>query len=190
METKTLPTRAEAWALLTSYTTKPGLLRHALAVEAALRAYAPRFQGDPDLWGLTGLLHDLDYERWPDPKDHPLRGAEILRAHGYPEELVYAVLTHASYLGYPRRSALDRALFACDELTGFLVAVALVMPHRSLREVELPSIKKKWKSKEFAKAVSREDVEAGARELGVDLDEHIAFVLRAMQAEAEALGLA
>jgi putative nucleotidyltransferase with HDIG domain len=172
------------------YTEKPGLLRHALAVEAAMRAYAPRFGGDPARWGLTGLLHDLDYERWPDPADHPRRGAEILRAAGYPEDVVYAILTHASYLGLPRRSAMDKALFAVDELTGLITAVALVMPQRALPAVELAHVKKKWKSRDFAKGVRREDIAAGAADLGIELDGHIAFVLEALKAVAGDLGLA
>jgi predicted hydrolase (HD superfamily) len=158
-------------------------------VEAAMRAYAGRFAGHPDLWGLTGLLHDLDYERWPDPADHPRRGAEILRENGYPEELVYAVLTHASYLGLPRRSPLDKALFAVDELTGLIRATALVMPGRSILAVTPAAVFKKWKSKDFAKGVRREDIEAGAADLGVPLEEHVATVLGAMQAIAAELGL-
>ena len=184
-----MPTRHEAWALLTEYTQKPGLLRHAQAVEAAMRFYAPLFGGDTKAWGLTGLLHDMDYERWPDPADHPQRGAEILRGHGYPEEIVYAILTHASYLGLPRRSAMDKGLFAVDELTGLISATAMVMPGKSLPAVTLPSVMKKWRSKEFAKGVSREDIEAGAADLGVPLEEHVQNVLTAMQGVAGALGL-
>jgi len=184
-----LPTRDAAWGLLTEYTQKPGLLRHAQAVEAAMRAYAPRFDGDVEAWGLAGLLHDLDYERWPDPADHPRRGAEILRGHGYPEDIVYAILTHAGYLGLPRRTAMDKALFAVDELTGLISATAMVMPGRSLPAVSLASVMKKWRSKEFAKGVSREDIEAGAGDLGVPLEEHVQFVLSAMQGVAGALGL-
>lgn len=184
-----LPTRDQAWALLTEYTQKPGLLRHAQAVEAAMRAYAPRFGGDTEAWGLTGLLHDLDYERWPDPADHPQRGAAILRAHGYPEEIVYAILTHASYLDLPRNAPMDKALFAVDELTGLISATAMVMPGKALPAVTLPSIMKKWRSKEFAKGVSREDIETGAADLGVPLEEHVQNVLTAMQGVAGALGL-
>ncbi len=185
-----LPTREDAWRLLNAYTTKPGLLRHAQSVEAAMRAYAPRFGGDPERWGLVGLLHDMDYERWPDPADHPQRGAEILRAAGYPEDVIYAILTHASYLSLPRKSPMDKALFAVDELSGLITAVAMVMPGRSLLAVELSSVKKKWKSKEFAKGVSREDIAAGAADLGVELDAHIALVLEALQSIAAELGLA
>lgn len=185
-----LPARAEAWRLLTTYTEKPGLLRHAQAVEAAMRAYAPRFGGEEARWGLVGLLHDLDYERWPDPADHPRRGAEILRAHGYPEDVVYAILTHASYLGLPRRSPMDKALFAVDELTGLITATAMVTPGRSLAAVTVGSIQRKWKSKEFAKGVSREDILAGAADLDVTLEAHLAFVLAALQGVAGDLGLA
>ena len=184
-----LPSREAAWNLLSEYTQKPGLLRHALAVEAAMRAYAPRFGGDVEAWGLTGLLHDMDYERWPDPADHPQRGAEILRGHGYPEEIVYAILTHASYLGLPRRSPMDKALFAVDELTGLISATAMVMPDKNLHAVTLASVMKKWKSKEFAKGVRREDITSGAEDLGVPLEEHVENVLRAMQGAAGALGL-
>jgi len=184
-----LPTRDSAWELLCTYTAKPGLRRHALAVEAALRGYAPRFGGDVEAWGLTGLMHDLDYERWPDPADHPRRGAEILRAAGYPEEIVYAILTHASYLGLPRRSPLDRALFACDELTGLISATALVMPGRSLPAVTVAGVMRKWRSREFAKGVSRSDIEEGAAALGVPLEEHVQAVLQAMQGVSAALGL-
>ncbi len=185
-----LPSREQAWELLQNYTQKPGLLRHALAVEAAMRAYAARLGGDPEAWGLTGLLHDLDYERWPDPRDHPMRGAEILRAAGYPEEIVYAILTHASYLGLPRRSPMDKALFAVDELTGLITATAMVMPDRNLGSVTLAGVMKKWRSREFAKGVSREDISAGAADLGVPLEEHVQTVLQALQDAAPALGLA
>lgn len=184
-----LPSRHAAWQLLTEYTTKPGLLRHAQAVEAAMRAYALRFDGDPERWGLTGLLHDLDYERWPDPADHPRRGAEILRAHGYPEDVVYAILTHAEYLGLPRKSPMDKALFAVDELTGLITATAMVMPAKSLATVSLDGVLKKWRSKDFAKGVRREDIAAGASDLGVALETHIAFVLVALQGVAADLGL-
>ncbi len=185
-----LPSREQGWELLQNYTQKPGLLRHALAVEAAMRAYAARLGGDPEAWGLTGLLHDLDYERWPDPRDHPMRGAEILRAAGYPEEIVYAILTHASYLGLPRRSPMDKALFAVDELTGLITATAMVMPDRNLGRVTLAGVMKKWRSREFAKGVSREDISAGAADLGVPLEEHVQTVLQALQDAAPALGLA
>jgi len=188
--------RQTAWELLNEYTKNPNLIKHARAVEAALRAYARKFGEDEELWGLVGLLHDFDYEgrEWTDgcsPEAvHPYWGARRLRGQGYPEEVVYAILSHADYLpDYPRRSLLDKSLFAVDELTGFLVAVALVRPDKSLHSVEVKSVKKKLKDKAFAAAVSREDIRAGAAELGVDLDEHIAFVLEAMRGMADELGL-
>ena len=177
-----LPTRDEAWTLLNEYTTKPGLVTHALAVEAVLRAYARRLGGDVEAWGLVGLLHDFDYERWPTPQDHPFRGAEILEARGYPEWFRRAILSHANYSGVSREAPLEHALFACDELCGFLVACALVTQDRTLGSVRVESVRKKLKSKGFAASVSREDIASGASALGVDLDEHIGFVLDAMRA--------
>lgn len=184
-----LPSRAEAWSLLCEYTQKPGLLRHAQAVEAAMRAYAPRFAGDPEAWGLAGLLHDLDYERWPDPQDHPLRGAEILRAAGYPEDVIHAILCHATYLGVPREAPMDRALFAVDELTGLIAATAMVQPGRDIRAVTVAGVMRKWRSRDFARGCNREEIAAGAQDLGVPLEEHVATVLSAMQGAAAALGL-
>jgi putative nucleotidyltransferase with HDIG domain len=184
-----LPARAEAWRLLGEYTTKPGLLTHALAVEAAMRAYARRLGGDEEAWGLVGLLHDFDYERWPTPADHPFRGAEILARHGYPEWFRRAILSHASDSGVPRQTPLEHALFGCDELCGFLVACALVTPERALESVRVDSVRKKLRSKGFAASVSRDDIAAGAAELGLDLDEHIGFVLDALCAASGALGL-
>jgi putative nucleotidyltransferase with HDIG domain len=185
-----LPTRQEAWELLNEYTKKPGLIKHALAVEAGMRAYAPRFGGDPERWGLVGLLHDFDYERWPTIPDHPLNGSRILAEKGYPEDVIYAIKTHASELGLPRRSPMDKALFACDELSGLITAVALVMPGRSLAAVTVAAVRKKMKDKTFARGVNREDVVNGAAELGVDLDEHIAFLIEALRGVAGELGLA
>ena len=185
-----LPSRESAWSLLTEYTEKPGLRGHALAVEAAMRAYARRLGGDEHAWGLLGLLHDFDYERWPSPADHPFRGVEILERLGYPEWFRRAILSHASYSGVPRESPAERALFACDELCGFLTACALVTPERSLRSVRVPSVRKKMKAKAFAASVNRQDIEDGAASLGLDLDEHIAFVLEALCGAAEELGLA
>ena len=182
--------RDRAQELLTEYTKKPSLVNHALAVEAALREYARRLGGDVATWRITGLLHDFDYERWPEPEDHPLKGSEILRSAGYPEEIVYAILSHAQYLELERKSPLDRALFAVDELCGLITAVTLVRPSRSILEVTVRSIKKKWKQRSFAAGVSREDIALGASELGVDLDEHIAFVLEALQGSAVQIGLA
>ena len=185
-----LPQREAAWSLLTEYTSKAGLLGHALAVEAAMRAYARRQGADEHAWGLMGLLHDFDYEQWPSADDHPFRGVEILERHGYPEWFRRAVLSHASYSGVSRMTEPEKALFACDELCGFLTACALVTPDRSLHAVRVPSVRKKMKSKAFAASVSREDIVNGAVELGVDLDEHIEFVLEAMRSVADELGLA
>ncbi|HIE50256.1 MAG TPA: HDIG domain-containing protein [Armatimonadetes bacterium] len=184
--------REEAWQLLTEYTQNEGLRKHALAVEACLRAYARKFGEDEEKWGITGLLHDFDYEQHPSPEEHPLWGSRILRERGYPGEVIYAILSHADYLQdqYPRRNLLDKALYAVDELTGFVTAVALVRPNKDLREVTVKSVKKKFKQKAFAAKVDREAIFRGAEELGVDLDEHIALVIEAMQGIAEELGLA
>jgi len=183
--------RESAWELLNEHTKNPNLIKHALAVEASLRAYARQFGEDEEKWGIVGLLHDFDYEAHPSPEEHPLWGSRILRERGYPEDVIYAILSHADYLtDYPRRSRLDKALFAVDELTGFVVAVALVRPDRSLHSVEVKAVKKKLKEKSFAAAVSREDLQRGAAELGVNLDEHIAFVIEAMRGVADELGLA
>jgi predicted hydrolase (HD superfamily) len=183
------PTREEAWRLLCHYTGKEALRKHGLAVEAAMRHYARRFGEDEELWGLTGLLHDFDYERWPDPADHPYRGHEILTAEGYPEVMRTAILGHAPYTGVPRETLLAKALYACDELAGFVVAVALIKPSRQVADVDVRSVRKRLKEKAFARGVHREDVYAGAEELGVDLDEHIGNVIQALQARAEELGL-
>ena len=182
--------RAAAWDLLREYTQSPSLINHALSVEAAMGAYAERLGGERDKWRLVGLLHDFDYERWPAPEDHPQKGSEILRARGYPEDVIYAILSHAQYLGLPRKSPMDRALFAVDELCGLITAVALVRPSRNIGEVKLSSVKKKWKQKSFAAGVDRDDIVLGAAELGVELDEHIAFVLTALQQIAAEIGLA
>jgi putative nucleotidyltransferase with HDIG domain len=184
-----LPSRDDALALLREYTKKEGLLKHALAVEAAVRAYARKLDGDPDTWGLVGLLHDFDYERWPTAEDHPFRGVEVLEQQGYPEWFRRAVLSHADYTGVTRESQLEKALFACDELCGFLTACALVTPNKSLHDVKVKSVKKKMKSKAFAASVNRDDIRNGAEQLGVELDEHIAFVLEALQGIAGELGL-
>jgi len=184
-----LPSRDEAWSLLCRYTEKEGLRKHALAVEAAMRWYARRFGEDEELWGLTGLLHDFDYERWPDAENHPYRGNEILAAEGYPEAMRTAIMGHAPYTGVARQTRLAQALYACDELAGFVVAVALIKPSKSLADVDLASVKKRLKEKAFARGVHREDVYAGAEEIGLPLDEHIQNVIQALQAEAERLGL-
>lgn len=184
-----LPPRDQAWQLLCEYTEKPGLRGHALAVEIAMRAYARRLGEDEELWGLTGLLHDFDYERWPEPADHPYRGVEILASLGYPEVLRTAILGHAPYTGVARETPLARALYAVDELCGFIVAVALIKPSRKLADVDLRGVKKRLKEKAFARGVHREAIYEGAEELGMDLDEHIELVLGALQADAERLGL-
>ncbi|MHC4428437.1 MAG: HD domain-containing protein [Planctomycetota bacterium] len=184
-----LPDRDTAQALLREYTQKPGLVKHALAVEAALRAYARKHGEDEHAWGLVGLLHDFDYERWPTAEDHPFKGSEILKERGYPEWFLKAILSHASYSGVPRETRLEKTLFACDELCGFLTACALVTQGKSLHEVKVKSVRKKMKSKAFAASVSREDMIDGTAELGVDLDEHIAFVLEALRGIAEELEL-
>jgi putative nucleotidyltransferase with HDIG domain len=185
-----LPSREQALALLHEYTTKPGLIKHALAVEAAMRASAAKSGADEDAWGLVGLLHDFDYERWPTAEDHPFRGSEILKEKGYPEWFRRAVMSHADYSGVTRDSLLEKSLFACDELCGFLTACALVQPSKSLHDVKVKSVRKKMKSKAFAAAVSREDIVTGAEGLGVDLNEHIGFVLEALRGVAGELGLA
>lgn len=181
------PDRAAALALLHEYTQSESLRKHALAVEACCRAYAPEVERE--LWGMTGLLHDFDYERWPNLPDHPLQGNRILIERGYPEPLRHAILAHCEATGVGRESPLDKTLFACDELAGFLTACALVKPGKSLAEVEPASVRKKMKDKAFARSVSRADIERGAQELSLPLDEHIGHCLAAMRAIAAALGL-
>ncbi|MCK6578201.1 MAG: HDIG domain-containing protein [Anaerolineae bacterium] len=186
-------TRQDAWALVCEYTQSESLRRHMLAVESAMRAYAPRFAGDVELWGITGLLHDFDYEQNPDVavEGHPVVGARILRQGGVPEEIVRAILSHAPEItGIEPDSPMEKALYAVDELTGFIIAVALVRPSKSVIDVELKSIRKKWKDKLFAAPVDRAHIEEAAAALGVPLDEHIQVVLEAMKADAAALGLA
>ena len=182
--------RQAAWELLTEYTKGESLFKHALAVEAAMRAYAGKLGGDPDEWGIVGLLHDFDYERYPSAEaGHPFKGAEVLRARGYPESVVRAILSHADYSGVPREAPLEKALFACDELCGFLTAAALIRPTKSILDLEASSVRKRMKDKAFARNVKREDIVKGAEELGVDLTEHITFVIKAMQGIADGLGL-
>ena len=183
-------TRDEALALLREYVKSPTLINHCLGVEAAMRAYAPRYDGDPDMWGLTGLLHDFDWEIHPDAERHPAAGAPILREHGIPEDVIYAIQGHATYLNVPRSHPMDKALFACDELVGLITAVTYVRPSRNIADVDVVAVRKKMKDKAFARNVNRQDIIDGAAELGVALDEHIAFVVAAMQARAEELGLA
>lgn len=181
--------RADAFALVCEYTQSDGLRKHMLAVETGVRAYARKFGEDEELWGIVGLLHDFDYERWPNPPDHPLKGAEILAERGYPAEVIYAIKSHADYLpDCPRVSRLDKTLYACDELAGFITAVAKVRPE-GIVGMKASSVKKKLKQLSFAAAIKREDVTRGAADLGVDLDEHIQFLIDAMAANAETLGL-
>jgi putative nucleotidyltransferase with HDIG domain len=182
--------RDDAYALMCQYTRSDSLRKHMLAVEAAMRAYARKFGQDETTWAIVGLLHDFDYERWPNPPDHPLRGAEILQQHGYPPHVIYAIKSHADYLPEcPRVSLLDKALYACDELAGFITACALVRPE-GICGLQAASVRKKMKQKSFAAAVRREDIVRGAEDLGVPLDEHIQFVIDAMAAQATQLGLA
>jgi putative nucleotidyltransferase with HDIG domain len=181
--------RASALSLMHEHTASLSLRRHMLAVEAAMRAYARKFGEDEEKWGIVGLLHDFDYERWPDPPDHPLKGAAILAERGYPADVIYAIKSHADYLtDCPRVSRLDKALYACDELAGFITACAMVRPER-LAGMQTSSVKKKMKSKGFAASVSREDIARGAEDLGVPLDEHIQVVIDAMAPIADELGL-
>lgn len=183
-------TREEAWALLTEHVSSPNLLNHMVAVEAAMRAYAKRFGEDEDTWGLVGLLHDLDYERHPSrDAGHPFVGAQILRDRGVDERLCRAILSHADYTGVPRETLLEKTLFAVDELVGFVVAVALIRPTRSLWDVTADAVLKKMKDKAFARGVSRTDIIRGAEELGVPLEDHVKFVIAALQQVAHELGL-
>ncbi|MDQ2666253.1 MAG: HDIG domain-containing protein [Gemmatimonadota bacterium] len=189
-----LPTRDDALALVHEFTASDSLRKHMLAVEAAMRAYAERNGDDVERWGLAGLIHDFDYERFPNnahsaTEEHPAEGVRMLRARGWPEDILDAILGHAQYSGVPRVSAMSKTLFAVDELTGLITATALVRPSRSVHEVEARSVRKKMRDKAFARGVSRDDVIQGAEALGVDLDEHIAFVIGAMQRAAGALGL-
>ena len=183
------PTRDQAWELLNEYTKNPNLIKHALAVEAAMRGYARKYGEDEEKWALVGLLHDFDYDRWPDPADHPLVGSKILGDKGYPEDIIYAIKTHAEYLNLPRKSRMDKALFAVDELCGFLTAVTLVRPDRKISSVPVKSVKKKLKDKAFAKSVSRDDIRRGTADLGEELGEHIQFVIDALAEVAQDLGL-
>jgi putative nucleotidyltransferase with HDIG domain len=178
-----------AWGILTEFTRSDSLRKHALAVEAAMRAYAGDHGAPEEAWGIAGMLHDFDYEVHPAGPQHPLKGAEILRARGVQDEIVYAILAHADYSGCPRVSLLDRALYACDELSGFVTACALVRPGKAIAGLEASSVKKKLRDKAFARTVNRHDVYRGAEELGVDLDEHIAFVIQALVAVAPRIGL-
>ena len=181
--------REHAYELLREYVKGEGLIKHCLAAEAAMRAYAPRYGGDPEVWGLAGLLHDFDWEIHPNAEEHPKAGEPILRAAGVPGDVIYTILAHADYLNLERASWMDKTLPAVDELSGFIIAVALVRPSKKLADVDVSSVKKKMKDKAFARAVKREDVTTGAELLQLPLDEHIGFVLDAMQAIAPDLGL-
>lgn len=181
--------RQDAYALMCQYTSSESLRRHMLAVEAAMRAYAKKFGEDEEKWAIVGLLHDFDYERWPDPPDHPLQGAAILDQHGYPADVIYAIKSHADYLtDCPRVSRLDKTLYACDELAGLINAAALIRPEK-IRGLTASSVRKKMKQKSFAAAINRDDIVRGAQDLGVDLNEHIQMVIDAMTAIADHLGL-
>jgi putative nucleotidyltransferase with HDIG domain len=195
MTSTALPSRSDALALMHEYTASESLRAHMLSVEAAMRAYAERYGEDPERWGLAGLLHDFDYERFPNAEhaateEHPAEGVRLLRARGYPEDVLQAILGHASYTGVARETAMAKTLFAVDELTGLITATALVRPSRSLHDVEARSVRKKMKDKGFARGVSREDVTRGAEDLGVELEAHIEFVIGAMREVADSLGLA
>ena len=192
--TEPLPSREETLALMHEYTASESLRKHMLSVETAMRAYAEKLGGDVERWGTAGLIHDFDYERFPNnahsaTEEHPAEGVRILRSRGYPEDILEAILGHAQYTGVPRVTPMAKALFAVDELSGLITATALVKPTKSVHDVDAKSVRKKMKDKAFARGVSREDVIQGAEELGVDLDEHIAFVIEAMQKNSEAIGL-
>jgi putative nucleotidyltransferase with HDIG domain len=182
--------RESAWNLLCEFTQSDSLRKHMMAVEACMRAYARKFGEDEEKWGITGLLHDFDYEKYPTPEEHPFVGNKILEERGYPEEMRRAILSHAEYSGVTRESKMEKTLFACDELAGFVTATALVKPGKSLAEVEAKSVRKKMKDKAFARSVNRDDIINGAAAMGVDLEEHIAFCIEAMKAIAPELGLA
>jgi putative nucleotidyltransferase with HDIG domain len=181
--------RNQDWNLLTEFTQSESLRKHALAVEACMRAYARKFGADEDLWGTVGLLHDFDYEKYPTPQEHPYKGNEILKQRGYSDEIRRAIMSHAEYSGVSRDTSMEKTLFACDELAGFITAIALVKPGKSLAEVEVKSVRKKMKDKAFARSVNRDDIINGAKDLGLDLDEHIVFCIEALKGIAKELGL-
>src|SRR5437588_4121076 len=181
--------RTAAWNLLIEFTHSESLRKHALAVEACMRAYARKCGADEDLWGTVGLLHDFDYEKYPTPQEHPYKGNEILKQRGYSDEIRRAIMSHAEYSGVSRDTSMEKTLFACDELAGFITAVALVKPSKSLAEVEVKSVRKRMKDKAFARKVNRDDIINGAKDLGVELDEHIAFCIEALKPVAKELGL-
>jgi len=184
--------RESAWGLLTEFIQSESLRKHALAVEACMRACARKWgngSADEDLWGVVGLIHDFDYERWPTAEEHPYKGNEILKERGWPDEIRRAIMSHAEYSGVTRESQMEKALFACDELAGFITAVALIKPGKSLAEVDTKSVRKRMKDKAFARKVNRDDIIKGAADLGVDLDAHIAFCIEALKPIAKELGL-
>src|SRR5438552_6705359 len=181
--------RTVAWSLLTEFTQSESLRKHALAVEACMRAYARKFGADEELWGVVGLIHDFDYEKYPSAQEHPFKGNEILEERGYSDEICRAIMSHAEYTGVTHDTPMEKALFACDELAGFITACALVKPGKSLAEVEASSVKKKMKDKAFARSVNRADIVNGAADLGVELEPHIAFCIEAMRGIAGELGL-
>jgi putative nucleotidyltransferase with HDIG domain len=181
--------REAAWCLLTEFTQSESLRKHALSVEACMLSYARKFSGDENLWGIVGLLHDFDYDQYPSLEDHPYKGNEILKERGYSDEIRKAILSHAEYTGVTRDTNLEKALFACDELAGFITACALIKPGKSLAEVDVKSVRKRMKDKAFARKVNRDDIINGAAALGIDLDEHIAFCIEALKPIAATLGL-
>jgi putative nucleotidyltransferase with HDIG domain len=186
---KTGMNREVAWGLLTEFTLSESLRKHAMAVEACMKAYARKLGEDEELWGVVGLLHDFDYEKYPSAEEHPFKGVEILKERGVSEEIQRAILSHADYTGVKPESRMEKTLFACDELAGLITATALVKPSKSLLEVDAKSVRKRMKDKAFARSVSREDIINGAADLGVDLDEHITFCIEAMRTVADELGL-
>ena len=181
--------REQAWMILTEHTKSDSLIKHGLAVEAAMRTYAKNHGGNEETWGIAGLLHDFDYEMYPSLEQHAVEGAKILKERGCPEEIVQAVLSHSDHTGVERSTAMERALYAVDELTGLIAAVALVRPSKSVLDVDVGAVKRKWRDKAFARGVSREDITKGAQELGVEMDQHIGFVIEAMKSIAPQLGL-
>ena len=184
-----MPNREQAWCLLTEFTQSESLRKHALAVEACMKAYAEKFSAYPELWSIVGLLHDFDYDKYPSREEHPYKGSEILKERGYSEEIRRAIMSHAEYTGVTRETPMEKCLFACDELAGLITAVALVKPGKSLAEVDTRSVRKKMKDKAFARSVSRDDIVNSAADLGVDLDEHISFCIEALKKIADQLGL-
>ncbi|OGY35668.1 MAG: HAD family hydrolase [Candidatus Andersenbacteria bacterium RIFCSPHIGHO2_12_FULL_45_11b] len=184
-----MKTRSDAWELLNKYTKNQNLIKHGLAVEVAMRLYARKFQGDEDVWGIVGLLHDFDYEKYPTLEEHPYKGQEILEAEGFSEEIRRGIMAHAPHTETPRETMMHKAIFAVDELSGFIVAVTLIRPTKKIADVDIQSVLKKMKQKGFARGVSREDIMQGAQELGISLEEHIANVLEALQGVAGELGL-